>query len=152
MHAGVGVLANALSENGMNAIHVAILMAVLGYDGFSQMAKIGYGITTDPNFASFLVEFTKEAKRQYNNKRYQAHKAEVERIMEIPEGQQTDEEIDSLTDDADAKERDRLRKDNADAQEAKRQYDSKRCQAHKAEVERIMGLRKGSGPMRRLVF
>ena len=35
VHAGVGVLANALSENGMNAIHVAILMAVLGYDGFS---------------------------------------------------------------------------------------------------------------------
>ena len=53
----------------MNAIHVVIMMALLGHDGSAQMAKIGYGITVDPNFASFLVEFTKEAKRQYNNKR-----------------------------------------------------------------------------------
>ena len=60
------------------------------------MAKIGYGITTAPNFASFMVEFKK--------KRYQAHNVEVERIMEISEEKRTNEEIEFLTDDVDAKE------------------------------------------------
>ena len=38
-----------------------------------------------------------------NKKRYHAHKAEVERIIKIPEGKRTAEEIKFLTDDADAK-------------------------------------------------
>ena len=63
-------------------------------------------------------------------KRYQAHKAEVERIMEIPEGQRTNEEIEFLTDDADAK-------------EGKNVNNKKRRQAHKAEVERIMKIPEG---------
>ena len=78
---GAGILANALSGNGINAIYMPILMAVLGHEKFAQMMKSGYEITVLPDFASFLVKFK------------QAHKSNVKWFLNISEGQQTKEGI-----------------------------------------------------------
>ena len=72
----------------------------------------------------------KETKLQYNNKWCQAHKAEVERIMEIPGRGRTEEEVNHLTDDAAAK-------------EAKRRHDIMPCEAYKVEVEQIINIPEG---------
>ena len=66
MDTGAGILANALSDNGINAIYMSILMAVLGHEKIAQMMKSGYEIVVLPDFASFLVKFK------------QAHKGNIE--------------------------------------------------------------------------
>ena len=78
---GASIMANALSDNGINTIYMPILMDVLGHEKFAQMIKSGYEITVLPDFASFLVKFK------------QAHKSNVKWFLNISEGQQTKEGI-----------------------------------------------------------